>query len=217
MRRVDGYDEGFDYTGKDYVAAPAGLYGFGKRVPRDQAQRLGSKGAGEATASVLDKLQRTAGGASQAAGAMRVWRQLSDPRARTHVIGLYLREGRGVRELIAYVDAPVWVNDLTMRRASILPEWNHLCERHGLALQANRLTFKLSSRAHASALGGGPSAAGEAPAVTARPLVPLTPEERECIARVTAVITDDKLRKSASEAMEASLRCAKSNNRPNPS
>lgn len=210
-RRVDGYDEGFDYAGRDYVTPLPGLYGFGKRVPRDQAQRMGSKGVGEATASLLGNLQRASGGASQAAGAMRVWRMLSDPRARVHVVGLYLREGRGVRELIAYVDAPVWVNDLTMRRAAILPEWNHLCEHHGLQLQANRLTFKLSSRTHASAVAGGPQEP-EAAGGDKRPVVlsHLTPDERAAIQRAAAVITDPKLRQSAVEAMEAAFRWNKS-------
>ena len=209
--RIDGYDQGFDYTGRDYVAPLPGMYGFGKRVPRDQAQRMGSKGVGEATAALLGNIQRASGGASQAAGAMRVWRQLSDQRARVHVVGLYLREGRGVRELIAYVDAPVWVNDLTMRRAAILPEWNHLCEQHGLQLQANRLTFKLSSRTHASAVAGGPAAGAREEGDRGYvPLSPLTPDEWAAIERATAVITDPKLRQSAVDAMQAAFRWNKS-------
>ena len=212
--RIDGYDQGFDYAGRDYIAPLPGMYGFGKRVPRDQAQRTGSKAVGEATAALLGNLQRASGGASQAAGAMRVWRQLSDPRARVHVVGLYLREGRGVRELIAYVDAPVWVNDLTMRRAAILPEWNHLCEQHGLQLQANRLTFKLSSRTHASAIAGGPASAPAGEGAGGDrcyvPLSLLTPDERAAIERATAVITDPKLRQSAVDAMQAAFRWNKS-------
>ena len=116
-----------------------------------------------------------------------------------------------MRELVAYVDAPVWVNDLTMRRAAILPEWNHLCEQHGLQLQANRLTFKLSSRTHASALAGGSAREERAERrATPVPLRQLTPDERSAIERAAAVITDPKLRQSAVDAMQAAFRWNKS-------
>lgn len=199
--RVNGYDDEFDYAGKDMVAVPRGYRGMGKGTVRGYiGTPQGKQNLGSATGAVMAGLQARLGGASGMARAMGVWRQMGDPRVRAHVQGLYLRQNRVSRELVAYVDASVWMHEFSMLAPAYLQEWNHLCQVNGLDMQANKLTFRLSTQARAAGQTGAISTAREVH--DERP-IPLTPDETQRVARAVSVISNDRLRAAAYGAMKS--------------
>lgn len=202
--RDGGYDEEFDYAGKDLVAPARYLRGMrAGKIRGYTGTPQGQQRVGAATEAVVAGLQaRAAGGRAGMGRAMGVWRTMGDKRVRTHVLGLHLRENRASRELVAYVDASVWMHEFSMMAPAYLQEWNHRCAACGLDMQANKLTFRLSSYARAAGQTGAVKVEGEkaekAPA-------PLTPEELERVERSVASIGNESLRRKAYETMKSVL------------
>lgn len=117
-----------------------------------------------------------------------------------HVTGLrYLPESN---ELLVYLDAAPWTQEMTMLREIIRGRM----EREGVSLDG--FLFKTTRRPveRASSTPGPRMPAG---AVTTKPPAAvhrdLTPAERERIDRQTAAIEDPKLRQALRNAMEASV------------
>lgn len=216
------YDE-FDYAGADLVAPAStgprgrGLRGMRGEVPRDYIGKpVGQIALKGSVSTMVEGLQSRFGGPAGAAAsrAMKVWRQMGDRRARMHVRGLFLRQNRASRELIAYVDASVWMHEFSMLVPSYLQEWNHLCEENGLDMRADKITFRLSSKARAAGQSGsialgGTEAVGAADPAGRAPRVALTAEERARVERTVAPITNPRLRQAAYDAMKTSLECQK--------
>ena len=207
MGRNDyGYDEEFDYVGSGMVAPDPRLF---KVMPGTTGRRYVGKPVGEcrlgdAASGVLGSLARRAGASAGVLRALKVWRKMGDRRVREHVRSIYLRQGRVLRELVVYVDTPGWAQEFQMFSGPYRLEWNHLCEVEGLPMQADRLTFRVSSRTGAAA---DPSASG--PAEQARRCVrqvsptPLSPEELARVEASVACIRDDALRRKAYSAMKS--------------
>lgn len=211
--RFEGYDDEFDYAGKDMVAPWYRLRGMGGKRARDYVGTpVGSSSAGAVAGAVVQGLEQRFGKNTRMSQALRVWRKMGDPRARAHVQGLYLRQNRASRELIAYVDASVWMHEFSMLAPMYLQEWNHLCQSYGLDMQAGKLTFRLSTRARSTGQTGtlGSSLGGVCAAGPSR--VPLDAAEMERIRRTTAVITDERLRNRVSEAMKGVMEWQKAQN-----
>lgn len=200
----NGYCDEFDYAGKDMVAPARYLRGMGSgKVRGYTGTPQGQQRVGSATEAVMAGLQaRAAGGGAASGKAMRLWRTMGDKRVRTHVQGLYLRENRASRELVAYVDAGVWMHEFAMMAPAYLQEWNHRCTACGLDMQANKLTFRLSSCARAAGQTGAVATAGGERAADP---VPLTPDERARVERSVASIANPSLRRKAYDAMKSVL------------
>lgn len=205
-----GLCEEFDYAGRGLVA-PA--WSARDRRHADRGAAVGEASAGGAVSSLVGTLQKRSGASVGTLQALGLWRQMGDARVRAHVTGLYLRQNRVNRELVAYVDAGVWLTEFTMLAPGYLAEWNVLCDRAGLDMRAQKLTFRLGKAARdageTSSFGhGGPAPSGE------RPPAPLTLEEEAVLARRAAVIEDDALRAKALAAMRSHAMWKKANPDP---
>lgn len=223
------YDE-FDYAGADLVAPASGGRGRGLRgmrgeVPRDYIGKpVGQIVLKGSVSTMVEGLQTRFGGAagSAASRAMKVWHQMGDRRARMHVRGLFLRQNRASRELVAYVDASVWMHEFSLLAPAYLQEWNHLCEKNVLDMRADKLTFRLSSRARAAGQSGSiASGTGSCSAISTAtgtvsvPRVSLSAEELARVEQTVGSITNARLRQAAYDAMKTSLECQKAQKHKN--
>lgn len=192
----EGRCEEFDETGRALVAPS---YSARQRYHADWGASLGSVRAGDALASLVGGLQKRSAASGELVRALRLWQHLGDARLRAHVVSLYVRQNRATRELVAYVDSNVWLQEFAMNAPGTLAEWNVLCARHDPDLRVQKLTFRIarSRRDEPSRAGRGPAA--DAPAAP----VPLTAQERDAIEAEVSVIEDERLRAKAREAMKS--------------
>ena len=208
------FDE-FDYAGAGVMPPIAGLRGSGGWAPGYVGKPEGEQRLGGALGKVVDRLQQRAGAAS-ASQAMAIWRGMGDVRVRRHVRGLYLRQKRASRELVAYVDASAWLYEFSMNAPAYLQEWNHLCRAAGVDMEAGNLTFRLSSQARATGRGAAlAGVSGDPAGKTAPASIPLDAAERERIARAVAPIDNPRLRQKAYNAMKGVLEWEKSKKEQN--
>ena len=188
--------------------------------PLDPAKQHAPLGAGALVSRYVDG--RVLKGASDASRALVTWRRIAGARASRHTVAVWLnrpKSGRGLPELVVYLDGNALMADLTTNAELYV-------ERLAYAgLHVARVRFRLSRRAGelatsaaaSSSTAGGPyaSVAPAAPAVpgdvdAAPPaeLPPLTPSEELAVERACARLPE-KVRPSACEAMRLSMRRGK--------
>lgn len=210
-RDEQGYDDGFDYSGKDMVAIDRRMFhvapgktgrGYEGGAP------IGEASLGEAAEGALDGIARRAGAKRGSLEAMRLWRKMGDRRLRDHTRAVFLGERRWGKELAVYVDSPGWAQEFQMLSPSYLVEWNHLCEAGRPEMRAGKMTFRVSSRAGSSSEGGAGGGGGK-PSEEPQ-AVPLDAEELARVEEAVSVIHDDALRRKAYDAMKSVLEWQKS-------
>ena len=160
--------------------------------------------------------------AEQSRSVYRAWNAVcGGTREGEHVTGLrYLPD---TNELLVYLDAPSWTQEMTMLREIIRARM----EREGVMLSGFR--FKTSRegyprKSHAPVVRPGintpAGASPKTPVVGTAPgahapapsLVPLTPEEDAALDAAVAPISDDRLAQALKKAMKASAEWKKTQN-----
>ncbi len=186
-----GYDDDFD---EGFVPAYEGQ----KRANGSGAPAT-SQAIGGAATDLVDRLRRKAGLPAGVLKTLKLWRRMGDERLRKHVMAVSIRQNRATRELIAYADGSVWVNEFTMMRTAVLVEWNNICEAAGEPdLCVQKVTFRLSKGARAAGATG--SISTDRSSGDALP-IELNGEEKARVRAICGVISDDRLRRSAMRAM----------------
>ena len=178
--------------------------------PLDPAKQHAPTQAGSLVSGYLDS--RMLAGASDASRALVTWRRIAGRRAAAHTVAVWLnrpKKGEGLPELVVYLDGNALMADLTTNAELYVERLSYA------GLEVARVRFRLSRKAgQAAAAGTGVAAPGVAgtgmPAApeAAQELPPLSPVERARVADACAGLSG-KLRESAYEAMELSLRRSK--------
>ena len=184
----------------------------GRRRRNAVGERATSDGVGSRVGELMDGLRRAAGLPAGVFKTLELWGRMGDERLRRHVVSVAVRQNRATRELLAYTDGSVWVNEFTMMRTAVLVEWNSLCEQAGEHdLRVQKVTFKLGRAARAAGATGGVST-GDVPEADALP-VELNAEERRRVRETCAEIEDDHLRRQAMKAMTSVMEWKKGESR----
>lgn len=173
--------------------------------PLDPAKQHEVTSAGSVVSSFLDK--RMSKGTGEVGRALACWRKVCGKRVTRHTVAVWLNrpEGGGLPELIVYLDGNTLMADLTT-------DAEMYQERLAFAgLEVERVKFRLSRKAGQAA----ETRAGESAKPEPVELPGLSAYEQARVEQATSVITDDKMRAAASEAMKNSLRRSKLENTQN--
>ena len=177
-------------------------------MPLGGPQRAGaSQQAGDAVGRALDGLFGQSQAWARASRALRVWHSMSEGVVKRHSCGVSLRERRVSRELVVYVDSNAWMYEFTMRSPDVLAEWNMRCEGGDEDLRADKVTFRLATRARES--GHTQTLATNDDAVELPP-AQLSDDEMARVRETVSTIQDETLRRHAQDAMISIMRWKKS-------
>ncbi len=137
------------------------------------------------------------------AKAVAAWPEVVGPEIEKHTRSVEMRGG----ELLVYVDAPTWANELSMMSPRLIEAINRAA---GEDARVESIRFKVSRRADRSAERGRERRGEERPGGSLRvDTEPLTPQEEERILASTAGVASGELREAAAAAMRADMRWKK--------
>ena len=168
--------------------------------PLDPAKQHEVKSAGNVVSSLVDS--KISGGTSEVGRALSIWRKVCGKRAAKHTVAVWLNkpaDGKGMPELIVYLDGNTLMVDLTT-------DAEMYQERLAFeGLEVGKVSFKLSRKA-----GQRHEPAHEEKAEK-EVLPPLNAYEEARVDEAVASL-DPRIKENASEAMKNSLRRAKLKN-----
>jgi hypothetical protein len=153
---------------------------------------------GNALAGLAAKLDRKSGGALIQAQVSRAWQSVAGPSVNAHTTGAHMRD----KELVVYVDSPLWAAELSALAGPYVTALNK--EIGHDAVRAVR--FSVSRRVQQEqAVRSDEEAAERAYREDDVPSVPLTQAELDQVEASAAGIADDELREAVVRATVADL------------